>query len=98
MIDCLSGLDVKITDGNQGAGKVLTSDVDGVASWQEVSGGVTPYTLLGMADVSCDNQCQTDGGMCWGAIMWLSVEYQESTPVLCIATGNPSFRLQCFCY
>lgn len=31
--------DVRIVDGNQGSGKVLTSDANGVASWQTPSGG-----------------------------------------------------------
>jgi len=31
--------DVKIVDGTQGAGKVLTSDANGLASWQTASGG-----------------------------------------------------------
>jgi hypothetical protein len=36
---------VKITGGNPGAGKVLTSDAAGLASWQTASGGFTlPYT------------------------------------------------------
>lgn len=30
---------IKIADGTQGAGKVLTSDANGVATWQTVSGG-----------------------------------------------------------
>lgn len=30
---------VKVTDGSQGAGKVLTSDGNGLASWQSLSGG-----------------------------------------------------------
>ncbi|MBL0137194.1 MAG: hypothetical protein IPP86_01530 [Bacteroidetes bacterium] len=32
---------VKIADGTQGAGKVLTSNASGVASWQAASGGAT---------------------------------------------------------
>lgn len=38
----------RLVDGNQGAGKVLTSDADGVASWQESFGGssVTAYSDL----------------------------------------------------
>jgi hypothetical protein len=36
---------VKITGGNPGAGKVLTSDTGGLASWQTASGGfVLPYS------------------------------------------------------
>jgi hypothetical protein len=34
-----SGATLKIVDGNQGAGKVLTSDANGVASWTAISGG-----------------------------------------------------------
>jgi hypothetical protein len=33
---------IKITDGSQAAGKVLTSDANGLASWQSVSGGSFP--------------------------------------------------------
>lgn len=33
---------VKITDGSQGAGKVLTSDADGLASWQTISASGLP--------------------------------------------------------
>ena len=32
---------VKIADGTQGAGKVLTSDANGLASWQTSTGGGT---------------------------------------------------------
>ncbi|MBK6839925.1 MAG: hypothetical protein IPG90_17950 [Bacteroidetes bacterium] len=32
---------IKITDGSQGAGKVLTSNASGLASWQQASGGAT---------------------------------------------------------
>ncbi len=39
---------IKITDGNQGAGKVLTSDANGVASWQTpASGGSSLWTASG---------------------------------------------------
>jgi hypothetical protein len=34
---------IKIVDGNQGVGKVFTSDVDGVATWQTPSGGFWEY-------------------------------------------------------
>jgi hypothetical protein len=34
---------VKITDGTQGAGKVLTSDANGMASWQAAGGGGSHY-------------------------------------------------------
>ncbi|MES2592167.1 MAG: hypothetical protein V4608_09800 [Bacteroidota bacterium] len=34
-----SGTTIKIVDGNQGAGKVLTSDANGQGSWQTSSGG-----------------------------------------------------------
>lgn len=35
------------TDGTQAAGKVLTSDANGVASWQTVSGGSSQWTTAG---------------------------------------------------
>jgi len=39
-----SGTTLKIVDTNQGAGKVLTSDAAGVASWQTPTGGGTPIS------------------------------------------------------
>ncbi|MBW6534207.1 MAG: hypothetical protein K0B11_04320 [Mariniphaga sp.] len=39
------GGQVKITGGNPGSGKVLTSDANGLASWQSASGGLSlPYS------------------------------------------------------
>ncbi len=38
-IDGASGASIKIIDGNQAAGKVLTSDANGQGSWQTPSGG-----------------------------------------------------------
>lgn len=35
---------IKIADGTQGLNKVLTSDADGLASWQAASGFTLPYT------------------------------------------------------
>jgi hypothetical protein len=35
------------TDGTQGAGKVLTSDANGVASWQAIAGGNSQWTTAG---------------------------------------------------
>ena len=43
---------VKITDGYQGAGKVLTSDADGLASWQAPSGGALPVGFVYLSVVS----------------------------------------------
>jgi hypothetical protein len=41
---------VKIADGTQGAGKVLTSDMNGLASWQTPSGGSSnAWSLIGNA-------------------------------------------------
>ncbi len=37
---------IKIVDGTEGAGKVLTSDVNGLASWQIASGGSGAYLPL----------------------------------------------------
>ncbi len=34
---------IKIADGTQGAGKVLTSDASGLASWQDSSSGTSPH-------------------------------------------------------
>ncbi|MBL7689193.1 MAG: tail fiber domain-containing protein, partial [Bdellovibrionaceae bacterium] len=41
-----SGTTLKIVDGNEGAGKVLTSDANGVASWSTPS-GTTQWTTTG---------------------------------------------------
>ena len=38
-VDGASGTTIKIVDGNQGAGKILTSDAAGSGSWQPMSGG-----------------------------------------------------------
>lgn len=37
---------VKMVDGNQGAGKVLTSDANGVGTWQTVSGGSQSWNAV----------------------------------------------------
>lgn len=37
----------RLVDGTQGAGKVLTSDANGVASWQTASGGSSQWTTSG---------------------------------------------------
>ena len=37
---------VKIADGTQGAGKVLTSDATGLATWQATAGGVFPVNTI----------------------------------------------------
>jgi uncharacterized protein YjbI with pentapeptide repeats len=57
-----AGLDisgtVKIVDGTQAAGRVLTSDVNGLASWQAPSGGgwgLTGNTLAGTERIGSDN-------------------------------------------
>ena len=43
---------IRITDGNQGAGRVLTSNANGVGTWQDSGGVILPGTLCGMADVT----------------------------------------------
>jgi len=48
--------DVKIDDGTQGAGKVLTSDANGLASWQSAS-SVIPTKI---ADTDNDTKVQVD--------------------------------------
>ena len=37
---------IKITDGTQGVGKVLTSDANGLASWKTISGGTGTVTQV----------------------------------------------------
>ena len=44
-----SGTTLKVVDGNQAAGKVLTSDADGNASWQTAAGGTVKYIQLKMS-------------------------------------------------
>ena len=39
---------IKITDGSQAAGKVLTSDATGLASWQTVTSSASNYPIVGM--------------------------------------------------
>jgi len=52
-IDGSSGTTLKIVDGNQGVGKVLTSDAAGQASWQAAAGGGgSGWLLLGNAGTS----------------------------------------------
>jgi len=44
-----SGTTLKVVDGNQAAGKVLTSDAAGNASWQTAVGGTVKYIQLTMS-------------------------------------------------
>jgi len=44
-----SGTTLKVVDGNQAAGKVLTSDAAGNASWQTAAGGTVKYIQLTMS-------------------------------------------------
>ncbi|MEO8150895.1 MAG: hypothetical protein ABI723_24895 [Bacteroidia bacterium] len=46
---------IKITDGTQGAGKVLTSDANGLATWQTLSGGGSGWALTGNAGTTTSN-------------------------------------------
>lgn len=43
---------IKMTDGNQGSGKVLTSDANGVASWQSPNSSFTSASSFTLADGS----------------------------------------------
>ena len=47
---------VKIADGTQGPGKVLTSDADGLASWQTPSAGTLNTASNGLAVIGSDIQ------------------------------------------
>ena len=49
--------DLKIVDGTQGAGKVLTSDASGLASWQTPAGGGSTTSI---ADADNDTKVQTE--------------------------------------
>ena len=49
-----SGNTLKIVDGNQGVGKVLTSDANGVASWATASGGTGDFMKDGSVAMTGD--------------------------------------------
>ncbi|MBW6461505.1 MAG: hypothetical protein K0B07_00440 [DPANN group archaeon] len=88
---------IKIKDGTQADGKVLTSDADGLASWQEVSGGVIPSMIVALANVTCDTRCANVGKTCWGAFETNGIP--QTYPISCSYSMNPtSFILSCFCY
>ncbi len=53
--------DVKIVDGTQAAGKVLTSDANGLASWQEAGDNLGDHTATQNVKLS-DNWLSNDGG------------------------------------
>ncbi len=50
---------VKITGGTPGLGKVLTSDVNGLATWETQSSGVTDHTLLSNIGTNAHSQIDT---------------------------------------
>jgi len=56
-VDGASGSTIKIVDGNQAAGKVLTSDATGQGSWQAPSAGVdaTAWHITGNAGITAAN-------------------------------------------
>jgi hypothetical protein len=88
-IDGTSGTTLKIVDGNQGAGKVLTSDASGVASWGTVGGSINSCTSAsyipkvttgGSPNLSCSQIYDN------GTYVFIS----PTAP----ATGSPFVRLQ----
>ncbi|PWJ56916.1 hypothetical protein CLV98_10925 [Dyadobacter jejuensis] len=52
--------DVKIVDGNQGAGKVLTSDANGLASWQPLPAASSTQIAIQTAPVVYTTQSLSD--------------------------------------
>lgn len=54
---------IKITDGSQGAGKVLTSDASGVASWQTPVGGGNMISTNNLSDVANIAAARTNLGL-----------------------------------
>lgn len=58
-----SGTTIKIVDGNQGSGKVLTSDANGVGSWSTLSStSGTAYTIVGVANSTAAGMGNTSSG------------------------------------
>ena len=50
---------IKMTDGNQGAGKVMTSGPTGVASWQPTSSAHSAFKSCGYSEIVCPNNIST---------------------------------------
>ncbi len=58
-VDGTSGNTLKIVDGNQGAGKILTSNATGVASWTTPNSNTYAWTLTGNTGTSISNYIGT---------------------------------------
>lgn len=60
------GGQIKITGGNPGAGKVLTSDANGLATWENISGGAT-YTAGTGITISSNTVAALNTTALWNA-------------------------------
>ncbi|MHC4750092.1 MAG: tail fiber domain-containing protein [Planctomycetota bacterium] len=77
--------DIKITDGSEGVGKVLTSDATGFASWQAPSGAETDpvYSASPAAGIVAGDITNWNAAFGWGdhSIAGYLTSYSESDPV-----------------
>lgn len=85
----LFGDNIRITDGTQGAGKVLTSDADGVASWQ------TPASTSSLWTKTGNHILYSTGNVAIGNLepingIKLRVEAAESSQIAVRAANNSS--------
>lgn len=80
---------IRYNDGNQGSGKVLTSDTDGVATWQNVGGlligtsSITTGVIGRLLYQGVGNVLQQDGDLFW----------DESNTRIGIGTSTPTNTL-----
>lgn len=82
---------VRMVDGNEGAGKVMTSDANGVASWSSISGAGLG-DLTGPAS-SADNAIARFDGTT-GKLMQNSGVFINDSGNVGIGTAAPSFKLE----
>lgn len=85
---------VQITDGTQGAGKILTSDANGVASWKTSTSTLTgSSTIIYNYKTTCRaSMPQTDAG--WNDHDWVASECDNGLPVTGCIGAMSSTRTQ----